>query len=60
MKTSDFCLDANIARLSNIPENLTMQASYGGADDALIHQHGLKFARVFPSARAALASGPAD
>lgn len=35
-----------LARRDAIPTNLTLQASYGGKHDALIDQHGLKFAKV--------------
>lgn len=36
-----------VSRISSIPENLTMQASYGGREDHLISTNGLKFAKVF-------------
>lgn len=35
-----------LARRDAVPVNLTLQASYGGKHDALIDQHGLKFAKV--------------
>ncbi len=40
-----------------IPANLVLQASCGGIHDALIEQHGLKYAKVFPTWRAAIDSG---
>ena len=38
-----------VNRLENIPQNLTLQASYGGRCDDLIEKHNLKFAKVFKS-----------
>ena len=38
-----------VDRLSYIPFNLTLTASYGGADDALIKKYNLKNTRVFQS-----------
>ena len=35
-----------LLRLGQIPDNLCLQASYGGKHDALIDLHGLKFAKV--------------
>lgn len=35
-----------LERMGNIPSNLNMQASYGGKHDALIAEHGLKYAKV--------------
>jgi hypothetical protein len=35
-----------LARAGQIPQNLCLQASYGGKHDADISEHGLKFARV--------------
>ena len=35
-----------VARKDRIPKGLTLQASYGGKDDALIAEHGLKYAKV--------------
>jgi hypothetical protein len=35
-----------VNRLGSIPANLELQASIGGRHDALVHQHGLKYARV--------------
>lgn len=46
-----------LARRDEIPGNLNMQASYGGEHDALIEQHGLKFARVVYSLAEAEALG---
>jgi hypothetical protein len=46
-----------INRLDSLPENLVMQASWGGREDHLITEHGLKSATVFPTVEAALASG---
>lgn len=50
-----------IARLGDIPPNLTLQASYGSKHDDLIEAHGLKSARVVDSADEAAALGlPVD
>ena len=46
-----------VARLGKIPTNLTLQASYGGIEDNLISEYGLKYARVFPDRLSAEASG---
>ncbi len=40
-----------------VPSNLVLQASCGGRFDHLIEEHGLKYARVFPTWRAAIDSG---
>jgi hypothetical protein len=42
-----------VKRLGSIPPNLCLQASCGGKHDALIAQHGLKYARVVWSKREA-------
>jgi hypothetical protein len=46
-----------VNRLDRIPENLKLQASYGGTRDDLIQKHGLKYAKVFTSKEDAVASG---
>ena len=46
-----------VARFDEIPPNLVLQASYGGRHDALIEQHGLKYARVVWSLAEAEALG---
>ena len=46
-----------VARIDQIPSNLTLQASYGGSEDHLIEKHQLKFAKVFPSMSEVEASG---
>jgi len=46
-----------LARLDDIPANLNLQASYGGRHDALIEQHGLKYALVVYSAAEAAERG---
>lgn len=38
-----------VERLNAVPSNLTLQASYGGRDDALIAEYGLKYVRVVAS-----------
>jgi hypothetical protein len=38
-----------VARINSVPENLILQASYGGRDDALIATHALKYVRVVAS-----------
>jgi arylsulfatase A-like enzyme len=39
-----------VARLSQIPENLLLTASYGGREDALIEEHSLRWVRVYKKA----------
>jgi len=46
-----------LARQDQIPFNLCLQASYGGKHDALIKQHGLKFAKVVYSKQEAESIG---
>lgn len=46
-----------LARAGVIPENLNLQASYGGRHDALIDEHGLKFAVVVYSLEEAARMG---
>jgi len=46
-----------INRMGDIPPNPEIQASYGGRHDALIAQHGLKFAKVVASQEEADALG---
>lgn len=46
-----------VNRITEIPENLIMQASWGGKEDHMIDEHNLKSATVFPTVEAALASG---
>lgn len=46
-----------VARLGEIPENLELQASYGGKYDHLIEEYGLKSARVVYSRAEAEARG---
>jgi len=46
-----------IARKNEIPDNLTLQASYGGLRDDLIEKHNLKFAKVFASKEKAVRAG---
>ena len=46
-----------VNRITEIPKNLTLQASYGSKQDYLINKHGLKFARVYTDKKAALSSG---
>ncbi len=43
-----------IARLEQIPSNLHLVASEGGTHDALINQHGLRFAKVVYSEKQAI------
>jgi hypothetical protein len=44
-------------RIKDVPINLKLQASYGGKDDHLIAENGLKYAKVFRSESDAIASG---
>lgn len=46
-----------LRRRSEIPENLTLQASYGGRDDHLIAENQLKFAKVFRTLKEVEESG---
>jgi len=46
-----------VARFNEIPANLCLQASYGGKHDALIAEHGLKFAKVVYSVEEAESLG---
>lgn len=46
-----------INRINEIPDNLIMQASWGGREDHLIKKYNLKSATVFPTVEAAIASG---
>lgn len=46
-----------VARLGQIPENFTLQASYGSIDDDLIEKYHLKFAKVFKDKEEAIRSG---
>lgn len=46
-----------VSRLDRVPENLVLQASKGGKHDALIAEHGLKFAEVCYSVEEAEAKG---
>jgi hypothetical protein len=46
-----------IARLGQIPSNLTLQASVGSFDDELIEKYHLKFAKVFADRDEAIKSG---
>jgi hypothetical protein len=46
-----------VRRLSDIPANLILQASYGGRHDDLIAKHGLKYARVVWSRQEATSLG---
>jgi len=44
-------------RIKEIPENLHLQASYGGYKDYLIKENRLKYAKVFMTTKEAKASG---
>lgn len=46
-----------VKRMEKIPENLVLTASYGGTHDALIEEHGLRFAKVVYSQDQAAALG---
>jgi len=46
-----------VARKGDIPANLTVQASYGGRQDHMIEEHGLKFAKVFCTIKEVKESG---
>lgn len=46
-----------VAHRERVPSNLILQASYGGRFDHLIEEHHLKFAKVFPTWKAARESG---
>ena len=46
-----------VNRLGTIPDNFTLQASYGSMDDKLIDKHNLKFAKVFTDKDEAIKSG---
>ena len=46
-----------VRRLDQIPINFTLTASYGGTQDHLIEQHGLKHCRVFKTLTEVEASG---
>jgi len=46
-----------VNRLDQIPDNLILQASWGGREDELIELHNLKFAQVFKTVDQALESG---
>ena len=46
-----------VARLNEIPNNLTLQASIGSYKDDLTKQYNLKFAQVFSDKDEAIASG---
>jgi hypothetical protein len=49
-----------VARLGQIPSNLTLTASYGGLDDALIAQHQLKNVIVYPARSVIPTDRPVD
>jgi hypothetical protein len=38
-----------VQRLGDIPQNLILTASYGGREDHLIQEHGLKHVKVYPT-----------
>lgn len=44
-------------RLKEIPDNFRLTASYGGSEDELIAQHGLRYAKVVFSEKEAKANG---
>lgn len=49
-----------VKRKDQIPENLTLTASYGGRHDRLIEEHGLKNVKVYPTAKEVPADRPID
>ena len=46
-----------VNRIDNIPDNFVLTASYGGKDDHLIKEYGLKYAEVFKNKDDAICSG---
>jgi len=46
-----------VNRINEIPENLTLQASYGSIQDDLIEKYNLKYAKVFTDKEEALRTG---
>lgn len=49
-----------VQRINDIPPNLTLTASYGGRDDRLIDEHGLKNVRVYKTAEQVPTDRPID
>jgi hypothetical protein len=49
-----------VKRINEIPKNLILTASYGGRQDILIDEYGLKNVRVYPSALSVPQERPID